>query len=104
MKRGDIWWAEFPAPIKRRPVVLLSRNTSYTVRDLVLVSPLTRTVRHIPTEVSLGRHDGMPHACVINLDVIYTISKTLLRTKITELSSQKIRALEKALCFAVGIG
>ncbi|MDP6514171.1 MAG: type II toxin-antitoxin system PemK/MazF family toxin, partial [SAR202 cluster bacterium] len=49
MNRGEIWWADLAAPTGRRPVLLLSRNESYTVRELVIVSPLTTQIRDIPT-------------------------------------------------------
>jgi mRNA-degrading endonuclease toxin of MazEF toxin-antitoxin module len=26
MRRGEVWWADLPAPAGKRPVVLLSRN------------------------------------------------------------------------------
>jgi mRNA interferase MazF len=35
MKRGEIWWAEPPTSAGRRPVLLLSRNEAYAVRDEV---------------------------------------------------------------------
>jgi len=41
MRRGDVWWAELPAPSGRRPVVLLTRNEAYAFRELVTVAPLT---------------------------------------------------------------
>ena len=56
MRRGDLWWADLPKPAGRRPVVLLSRNEAYHVRELVTITPVTSRVRDIPTEVALG-HD-----------------------------------------------
>jgi mRNA interferase MazF len=40
MRRGEVWWAELPALAGKRPVVLLSRNEAYAVRELVTVAPL----------------------------------------------------------------
>ncbi|MCH8087678.1 MAG: type II toxin-antitoxin system PemK/MazF family toxin, partial [Chloroflexi bacterium] len=40
MRRGEVWWADLPPPSGRRPVVLLSRDAAYTVRNLVLVTPV----------------------------------------------------------------
>lgn len=45
MRRGEIWWAEIPALVGRRPVVLLSRNEAYAVRDLVIVALITSRIR-----------------------------------------------------------
>jgi mRNA interferase MazF len=103
MRRGEVWWADLPAPAGRRPVVLLSRNEAYTVRALVTVAPVTTRVRGIPTEVPLGREDGLPKRCVANLDTITTIPKDTLAAAITTLAPDKITAVESALKFALGL-
>lgn len=103
MRRGEIWWAELPAPVGRRPVVLLSRNEAYAVRELVIVAPITSRIRRIPTEVPLGRADGLPRRCVANLDTITTIPKRTLTQRLTSLAPEKLAAIERALCFAVGL-
>ena len=41
MKRGDVWWAQLPRPAGRRPVVLVSRDEAYHVRELVIVVSVT---------------------------------------------------------------
>ena len=41
MRRGEVWWAELGPPAGGRPVVLLSRNEAYAVRDFVIVAPVT---------------------------------------------------------------
>ncbi len=102
MIRGEVWWADLPPPSGRRPVVLLSRDAAYTVRNLVLVTPVTIIVRGIPTEVGLGPEDGLPRASVVNLDVIITIPKSSLRQRITVLSVEKVRAIDEAIRFALG--
>jgi len=78
MHRGEVWWANLPPPIGRRPVLLLSRDVAYQVRTSITVSVITRTIRHIPVEVPLSVEDGMPEKCVVNLDDIMTIPKSLL--------------------------
>ncbi|MBN1368867.1 MAG: type II toxin-antitoxin system PemK/MazF family toxin [Dehalococcoidaceae bacterium] len=100
MRRGEVWWAELPQPVGRRPVVLLSRDTAYKVRSSVTVGLVTRTVRSIPVEVPLGSEDGMPAECVANLDDILTIPKKRLVEQITTLSNVKIREVNRAVRFA----
>jgi len=102
MKRGEIWWAELDPPAGRRPVLLLSRDEAYTIRELVIVAPVTTRIRHIPSEVPLGPEDGLPKPCVVNLDTISTIAKATLRDKLTTLSPEKLKAVEIALHFALG--
>ena len=103
MRRGEVWWADLPAPAGRRPVVLLSRNEAYAVRELVTVAPITTRVRRIPTEVPLGPAEGLPKACVVNLDTITTIPRRTLTQPIGPLSPDKLAAVERALMFALGV-
>ncbi|MBI4308272.1 MAG: type II toxin-antitoxin system PemK/MazF family toxin [Chloroflexi bacterium] len=103
MRRGEVWWAELPQPIGRRPVLLLSRDAAYSVRSTVTVAIITRTIRNIPTEVLLGQEDEMPAKCVANLDDILTIPKSRLTERITTLSPGKITAVAKAVVFALDL-
>lgn len=103
MRRGEVWWAELDAPVGRRPVVLLSRNEAYTVRALVTMAPITTRIRHIPSEVLLGIDDGMPRECVANLDSITTIPKDCLQERLVSLSPEKLKDIENAIHFALGL-
>ncbi len=103
MHRGEVWWAGLPQPIGRRPVLLLSRNAAYSVRTAVTVGIVTRTIRNIPVEVPLGKEDGMPTHCVVNLDDILTIPKSRLTERITILSPEKMTAVAKAVVFALDL-
>ena len=103
MQRGEIWWAELPAPAGRRPVLLLSRDSAYKVRTSVTVAVITRTIRKIPVEVSLDKTDGMPSRCVINLDEILTIPNYILKDRIVSLSAEKMAAVDKAISFALDL-
>jgi mRNA interferase MazF len=104
MRRGEIWWADLRPPASRRPVVLLSRSEAYAVRELVAVAPVTTRARHIPTEVPLGPVEGLPKACVANLDTITTIPRRTLTQLIGPLPPEKLAAVERALVFALGLG
>jgi len=103
MRRGEIWWADLPPPAGPRPVLLLSREEAYRVRTLVIVAPVTTRIREIPAEVALGREDGLPKSCVVNLDTIVTISKSALRERITALRLEKLLAVEEAIHFSLGL-
>jgi mRNA interferase MazF len=103
MRRGEIWWAELGKKAGRRPVVLLSRDEAYAVRELVTVAPVTTRIRDIPVEVKLGKGEGLARACVANLDTITTIPKSRLSERIGVLPAIKIIELEKALKFALGL-
>ena len=103
VRRGELWWAELPALAGRRPVVLLSRDEAYPIRNLVTVAPVTTRIRDIPTAVPLGPDEGLPRRCVANLDTITTIPKNALRDRISLLSREKLEALDAAMRFALGL-
>jgi mRNA interferase MazF len=103
MRRGEVWWAQLPLPLGRRPVVLLSRDEAYTVRNAVTVAEVTSTIRGIPVEVELGPEDGLPKKCVVNLDTIVTIRKDLLIERIALLRDEKIEQINSAMKFALFI-
>lgn len=103
MRKGEVWWANLPSPIGKRPVVLLSRDEAYSVRNAVTVAEVTSTIRNIPVEVNLGTGDGLSKKCVINLDTIIAIRKELLTEKIAYLDSEKIDQVNKAIKFALDI-
>jgi len=101
MKRGEVWWARLPAPAGRRPVVLVSRGSSYAVRAACTVVEVTTTVRAIPPEVPLGKREGLPRSCVANADNLLTIPKVWLESRIGALPPAKLAALNDALRFSL---
>jgi mRNA interferase MazF len=103
MRRGEVWWAELPLPIGRRPVALLSRDEAYAVRNAVTVAEVTTTIRGIPVEVELGPEDGLPKKCVVNLDTIVTIRKDLLIERIAILRDEKIELINSAIKFTLSL-
>jgi mRNA interferase MazF len=84
-------------------VVLLSRDDAYAVRQKVTIAEVSTVVRAIPSEVPLGKADGLPRSCVINTDNIVTIPKTLLESKLASLSARRIVQLDAALAFSLGL-
>ena len=103
MKRGEVWWANLPAPAGHRPVLLLSRNKAYEVRNSATVAEITTVIRKIPVEVELNKDDGMPKKCVVNLDTIMTIPKNLLIEHLTTLSTEKMIMVDEAVKFALNL-
>lgn len=74
--QGDIWWAE--AEDKRRPVLVVTRTEAIPVLDWIVVAPITRTVRGIPTEITLDMEDGLVAPCVAAFDNVQPIRKAFL--------------------------
>ena len=103
MKQGDIYWYTFRAPDKRRPVLLLTRNSAIPLLTGVTVAPITTVIRNIPSEVLLTvEEDGVPEDCVVNTDNIQTIQKSNLGAYITHLSPEKMREIREAIAFSLG--
>ena len=102
MKRGEVRWYRFNAPDKRRPVVVLTRDSILGQLGEATVAPVTSTIRDIPTEVVLDETDGMPRRCAVNLDHEQTDAKTRLSGMITTLAPARMAEIRKALLFALG--
>jgi mRNA interferase MazF len=103
MRRGEVWWATIPSPVDTRPVVLISREEAYRVRSHVLVVPVTRRVRGLPTEVALDRHNGLAHPSVANCDTIQLVAKSWLERRVGQLDAQQTERLGHALRFALAL-
>jgi mRNA interferase MazF len=103
VRRGEIWWADLPAPYGRRPAVLVSRDQAIAVRGSVTVVPVTGRVRGIPVEIALGPEDGLPRTCVANAGNLTTVLKSRLLRRIGRLSPDKLRALGDAVRFALSL-
>ncbi|MEA1936179.1 MAG: type II toxin-antitoxin system PemK/MazF family toxin [Thermodesulfobacteriota bacterium] len=103
MKRGEIRWYKFKGPDKRRPVLILTRDSVLEYIGEVSVAPITSTVRDIPSEVFLTKQDGMLKDCAINFDHIQTVSKGKIGSLITTLSTDKLGQVREAIQFALDL-
>jgi mRNA interferase MazF len=101
VNRGEVWWVEHP-DAGRRPACVITRQAAIPILTSVLVAPATRTVRGIPTEVALGRADGMPDECALSFDNLTTVPKALLTACITALPEARLGELCAALRVATG--
>ncbi len=102
MNQGDVCWYTFRAPDKRRPVLILARNSAIKFLTAITVAPITSTIRGIPTEVALTPADGLAQGCAVNCDNIQTVPKANIGPFITHLSSDKMRSVRAAIEFALG--
>jgi len=102
MRRGEIRWYRFAQPDKRRPVVILTRDSAIEFLGEITVAPITSTVRDVPSEVLLTEADGMARDCAVNLYHVQTVTKGRIGSLITTLSSRKFTEIRTALLFALG--
>lgn len=104
MNRGEVRWYVFRPPDKRRPVLILTRDSAVPVLTGITVAPLTTTIRDIPTEVVLDPvKDGVMETCAVNLDNLQTVPKEKFGPLVTILIPEKMQAVDRALCFALGV-
>lgn len=97
VRRGEIWWHEFKAPDKRRPVLILSRQEALRNLTTAMVAPITSTIRGLPSEVVVGIDEGLRHDSAVNLDHIQTVEQRMLRRFAGTLSEEKLREVCRAL-------
>jgi mRNA interferase MazF len=102
VNRGDVCWYTFKAPDKKRPVLVLTRDSSIAVLNSVTVAPITSTVRSIPTEVVLTADDGLPNTCAANFDNLQTVPKSNISARIARLTARKMEEARTAVSFALG--
>lgn len=103
MKRGEVRWYKFQQPDKKRPVLILTRDSLLGYLGEVTIAPLTSTIRDIPSEVLLTRHDGVRKDCAVNCDHIQTVSKGKVGALVTTLASEKLVQVRDAIRFALDI-
>lgn len=103
MRHGEIRWYKFARPDKKRPVLILTRDSVLEYLGEVTVAPITSTVRNIPSEVFLSKADGMPRDCAVNCDHLQTVLKGKIGSLITSLAAAKMVDVGWAIRFALDI-
>jgi mRNA interferase MazF len=102
VNRGEVWQFSFPAPGRRRPVLVLTRQEVIGHLHTVTVAPITTTIRGIPSEVVIGPESGLKTTSAINLDNLATVPKAGLRAFVGTVSPQVLSDVRDALLFALG--
>ncbi len=106
MERGDVWWAELPAPIAsepgfRRPVVIIqsdafNRSRIRTVIAVVLTSNLR--LAEAPGNVLLpAAVSGLPRDSVVNISQVITVDCEFLTEKCNRLPSHVLKSIDEGL-------
>ena len=102
MEQGDVYLYTFRAPDKRRPVLVLTRDSAIPYLQSVTVAPITTTIREVPSYVLLTPDDGWAEECAANLDSMQTVPKDQLGAFVTHLSPQRMQDVRSAIEFALG--
>ena len=102
VNRGDLWFYQFGAPDRRRPVLVLTRDEVANRLSTVAVAPVTSTIRGIRSEVRVGVAEGLKHDSVVNLDLVQTVPRADLHRWIGRLGSGRMFEVCRALNVAFG--
>src|ERR1035438_9201067 len=97
--RGDVRLYNFAPPNKKRPVVVLTRDSAIAYLSTVTVAPITSAVRGVPSEVVLNEDDGMKMSCAVNLHNAVTVSQERLGKRVAQLNSARMNEICAALRF-----
>jgi mRNA interferase MazF len=100
--RGDVRLYQFAAPDKKRPIVVLTRDSAIGYLTSVTVAPITSTIRGVPSEVVLNEDDGMKSPCAVNLHNAVTVSQQRLGKRVGHLSATRMNEICAALRFSLG--
>ena len=100
--RGDVRLYQFSHPDKKRPVLVLTRNSAISYLATVTVAPITSTIRGVPSEVVLDEADGMKSACAVNLHNLVTVSREHVGRRVAQLSPMRMAEICAALQFSLG--
>lgn len=102
LSRGEIWLYTFAAPDRRRPVLVLSRDSALAVMRTALVAPITSTIHGLPSEVLVDGANGLKGPCAVNLDHVQTVAQRDLGQFIGTVTAEQMRQVCEALAVAAG--
>lgn len=100
IRRGEVYWIVDRG--KRRPGAVVTRDQAIPLVKQVMVAPATTTIRRAPTEVLLGRSDGMDRDCVLSMDNLRAVPVRALKERITTLGESRMDEVCAALVYTFG--
>lgn len=110
IKRGDIYYADLSPVVGSeqggvRPVLVIQNDIGNKYSPTVIVSAITSQLgkAKLPTHIELSAEKyNLPKNSVALLEQIRTLDKQRLKERITTLSSDKMREVNKAILISLG--
>lgn len=110
IKRGEIYYADLSPVVGSeqggvRPVLVLQNDVGNKYSPTVIVTAITSQLgkAKLPTHVELSAEQyNLPKNSVALLEQIRTLDKRRLQEKVTVLSQDKMREVNKALLISLG--
>lgn len=83
---------------------MVTRDAAVEVLAAVTCAPITRAIRGIRSEVSVGSDEGLPEPSVVNCDNLVTVPKLYFDAQpVGSLDVEKRAELDRALRYALDI-
>lgn len=109
-KRGDIYMADLSPVVGSeqggvRPVLIIQNDIGNKYAPTVIVTAITSqlTKAKMPTHVELPSADSnLPKDSVALLEQVRTLDKRRMKNKITTLSNEKMKEVNRALLISLG--
>lgn len=110
IKRGEIYYADLSPVVGSeqggvRPVLIIQNDVGNKYSPTVIVSAITSQLSKakLPTHIELPAEKyNLPKNSVALLEQIRTLDKRRLQEKVTTLSPDKMREVNKALLISLG--
>lgn len=110
IKRGEIYYADLSPVVGSeqggvRPVLIIQNDVGNKYSPTVIVSAITSQLgkAKLPTHIELPAEKyNLPKNSVALLEQIRTLDKRRLQEKVTTLSPEKMREVNKALLISLG--
>ena len=113
MKRGEVWWANLPAPTGsgpgyKRPVLVVQSNPFNASRiATVIVATITSNLAlaEAPGNVRVAKSDsGLPQASVVNVSQLITLDRSILNGRIRALPGAVMDKVDDGLRLVLALG
>ncbi len=82
---------------KRRPALILTRQSKLHLMSWVTVAPITTTIRGLTSEVRVGPRNGLDHDSVVSCDNITTVRRDAVHETIGLLLDEQELDLARAI-------
>ncbi len=112
MQRGELWWAELPAPRAsepglRRPIPVIQADRFNRSRiGTVVIAVITSDMRlaDAPGSVRLAKRQGkLPKESVVNVSQLMTLDRAFLSGKIGRLPAKQMREVDTGLRLVLAV-
>ena len=101
--RGDVYWMTFPAPVGRRPALVVQNDVGNRWSPTTIVAILSTAPRgDYPFLVSLAA-DELGTPAWVHCESLDTVLISRLEEKLGALSPQAMRAVDQALKVSLGL-